>query len=775
MTSTRRDFLKDSASVIGSAGLALAGASAHATDQKTPMIPAEATPPTAETTTEQGAPAAPTSKDGQLAAASAQDTGPLTTNVGQPISTDQNTLRAGARGPALLEDFVFREKIQHFDHERIPERIVHARGAAAHGHFQVYDNSLADLTVARVLTDPSLRTPVFTRFSTVAGSRGSADTARDVRGFAVKMYTPDGNWDLVGNNIPVFFIQDAIKFPDLIHAAKPEPHNEIPQASTAHDTFYDFISLTPESMHMLMWIMSDRALPRSFNLMEGFGVHTFRLVNAQGRSTFIKFHWKPLLGVHSLVWDEAQKIAGKDPDFHRRTMWESIEQGNPFEWELGIQTMAEGEEAKYDFDILDATKIWPEELLPVRRVGKMTLDRNPDNYFTETEQVAFNTTNIVPGIDFSDDPLLQGRNFSYLDTQLSRLGSPNFTELPINQPLAPVSNNQREAHMRHTINKGRVSYAPASLDGHSPDEATPARGGFVTYSEPVSGPKVRARSESFGDHYGQARLFWNSMTPPEKEHITKALQFELSKVETREVRLRMLGHLEKINGVLAKQVGAALGETNGAAMPSGTADSAAETNALAKATSSTTASGGAQRSAALSMEGQPASARGRKVAILAAAGTDAGQVQALQQALKAHGATFDVVGPHLGDLGGVKATKTFANTSSVLYDAVYVPGGMPGINTLRQMGDVRAFIAEAYKHAKAILATGEGARLLKTALPEGAVPGSDGRASDHLEAFEHLGIITQPGSSGMAASVQGFISAVGRRHWGRPSLDHVSV
>ena len=767
MTTTRRDFLKDSASAIGVAGLALGGAGAQAADQETPGNTAAASPDQVSVS-----PPAAAGKDEQLAAATVKDDLPLTTNVGQPVSTDQNTLRAGVRGPALLEDFVFREKIQHFDHERIPERIVHARGAAAHGHFQVYE-SLADLTMAKVLTDPSLRTPVFTRFSTVAGSRGSADTARDVRGFAVKMYTPEGNWDLVGNNIPVFFIQDAIKFPDLIHAAKPEPHNEIPQAQTAHDTFWDFISLTPESMHMIMWIMSDRALPRSFAMMEGFGVHTFRLVNAEGKSTFVKFHWKPLLGVHSLVWDEAQKIAGKDPDFHRRNMWESIEQGNPFEWELGIQTIPEGQETRFDFDILDATKIWPEELLPVRRVGKMTLDRNPDYYFGETEQVAYNVTNIVPGIDFSDDPLLQGRTFSYLDTQLSRLGTPNFTELPINRPLAPVSNNERDGHMRQTINKGRVSYSPASLDGHSPEEATPGGNGFVSYPEQVSGPKVRQRSESFGDYYGQARLFWNSMTPPEKEHIVKALQFELSKVETRQVRLRMLGHLQKINGILAAQVGAALGENAGAAMPGGTADSASETHVLADASSPTTASGGVQQSKPLSMEGQPASVRGRKAAILAVAGVDAGQVHALQQALKALGAQSDVVAPHLGALSGsgnaaVTANKTFANTSSVLYDAVFVPGGHGAANLVQQ-GDARAFVAEAYKHAKAIGAVGEGVSLLRAALPKGAAPSEE----DH--AYNHLGVIASSGGSSVSGSVQEFLAAIGRRHWGRPSLSQISV
>ncbi len=628
------------------------------------------------------------SKQKDLETVTVKDDQPLTTNQGQPVSDDQNSLRAGARGPTLLEDFVLREKLQHFDHERIPERVVHARGAAAHGYFQVYE-SLAEYTSAQVLQDPSVKTPVFVRFSTVVGSRGSADTARDVRGFAVKFYTQEGNWDLVGNNIPVFFIQDAMKFPDLIHAAKPEPNNEIPQAGTAHDTFWDFISLTPESMHMIMWVMSDRAIPRSFSTMDGFGVHTFRLVNASGKARFVKFHWRPTVGAHSLVWDEAQKIAGKDPDFHRRDLWESIEQGNYPEWELAVQLMEEGEESKYDFDILDATKIWPEDLIPLRPIGKMVLDRNPDNFFAETEQVAFMTTNIVPGIDFSDDPLLQGRNFSYLDTQLSRLGSPNFHELPINRSVVPVSNNQRDAHMRYTINKGRVSYAPASLDGHSPAEVKPATGGFTSYPQQVSGPKVRVRSESFGDHYGQARLFWNSMTPPEREHIVKALQFELSKVETRDVRVRMLGHLAQINGVLAAQVGIALGEKvqtqQAGALPGGTADAPAEVQVLATATTPTTASGGLLRTSGLSLEiGQPRSVKGRKVAILAADGVNGAEVEALRSALKKEGALGEVVGPYLGALASsagaaVEAKKTFANTSSVLYDAVYVAGGKQSV------------------------------------------------------------------------------------------------
>jgi catalase len=697
-----------------------------------------------------------TTKDEHLALSTTADVLPLTTNAGQPISTDQNSLKAGKRGPTLLEDFVMREKIQHFDHERIPERIVHARGAAAHGFFQMYE-SLSDLTVAKVLTDTSLKTPVFVRFSTVAGSRGSADTARDVRGFAVKLYTPEGNWDLVGNNIPVFFIQDAIKFPDLIHAAKPEPHNEIPQAQTAHDTFWDFISLTPESTHMIMWVMSDRGIPRSYNLMEGFGVHTFRLVNAEGKSTFVKFHWKPILGVHSLVWDEAQKIAGKDPDFHRRGMWEAIK--------LGIQTLAQEDEQKFDFDILDATKIWPEELLPVRRVGKMTLNRNPDNYFSETEQVAFNVTNLPPGIDLSNDPLLQGRTFSYLDTQLSRLGSPNFTELPINRPITTISNNQRDAQMRYTINKGRVSYAPASLDDHDPDEVTPATGGFVSYEEQVNGPKVRVRSETFGDHFGQAKLFWNSMTPPEKEHIAKALQFELGHVETRKVRQRMIGNLAQINDVLASQVAAALGEsamvTTAHVKPSGTADSLTETQALANATSETTASGGVQSSSALSMEkSSPVSPKGRKVAILVEAGVDVAQVKSIVSALTGASAKGEIVGPHLGVIEGsggtVEATKTYAGASSVVYDAVFVPGGA-SVAVLTGNGDARAFIAEAYKHAKAISSSAEGSELIAAALH------AVGDAT------------SQPGVFPSPEAPTDFIDAIGKRHWGRAGVDQVGV
>jgi len=730
----------------------------------------------------------------------------LTDNMGHAVSDDQNSLKAGPRGPTLLEDFLLREKIHHFDHERIPERVVHARGAAAHGYFQL-NESLARYTSANVLTEVGTQTPVFVRFSTVAGSRGSADTARDVRGFAVRFYTQQGNWDIVGNNIPVFFIQDAIKFPDLIHSVKPEPHNEIPQAASAHDTFYDFISLTPESMHMLMWVHSGRGLPRSFSMMDGFGVHTFRLVNAKGESHFVKFHWKPLLGAHSLVWDEAQKIAGKDADFHRRTMWDTIDQGGTLEWDLGVQIFTAAEAEKWDFDVLDATKLIPEDLVPVRRVGRMVLNRNPDNYFSETEQVAFMTTNIVPGIDFSDDPLLQGRNFSYLDTQLSRLGSPNWQQLPINRPINPVSNNQREGHMRQTINTGRVSYFPNTLGGGQPAEVPAPAGGYVTYPEQLSGSKLRRRPESFADHYGQARLFWNSQAAIEKEHIVKSLQFELSKVEIRDIRVRMLDHLEKINPVLASQVAIAIGEparVKQMAVPGGSADSAIETALLTTATSQTTASGKQQQASGLSLEaGQPKSPQGRKVALLAADGVNAEQIAAVQKALKSAGATGDVVGTHLGDLGGVKATKTLSNTDAVLYDAVLIPGGAKSIQTLMMNGDAHAFLAEAYKHGKPVGALGEGVELL-TASEIGrllrAVAGTGTPASsttaaapgDAVKTLSEVGnasLATGTGAENLAAqgvfvgtngntqnTVAKFVAALGEhRFWNRPHLGQVPV
>jgi catalase len=480
----------------------------------------------------------------------------LTTNQGVPISDNQNSLKAGFRGPALLEDFVLREKITHFDHERIPERIVHARGSAAHGYFECYA-PLTKLTSASIFAETGKRTPVFVRFSTVAGERGSTDTARDVRGFAVKFYTDEGNWDLVGNNIPVFFIQDAMKFPDLVHALKPEPHHAMPQAASAHDTFWDFVSLMPESTHMLMWVMSDRAIPRSYRMMQGFGVHTFRFVNEQGKSSFVKFHWNPAAGTHSLVWDEAVKISGADPDYHRRDLWEAIEAGAYPEWELGVQVFSEEQAEQFSFDVLDATKIIPEELVPVTPIGKMVLNRNPDNFFAETEQVAFCTAHIVPGLDFSNDPLLAGRIHSYVDTQISRLGGPNFHEIPINGSVAQVHNNQRDGMHRQAIPRGRVAYEPNSLGGGCPFQA--GTKGFMSFPQPVEDDKVRGKPEKFAEHYNQARLFYDSQSEVEKAHIAKAFRFELTKVQTPAIRQRVVSQLRNVSEDLAMTLAAGLG------------------------------------------------------------------------------------------------------------------------------------------------------------------------------------------------------------------------
>jgi catalase len=635
----------------------------------------------------------------------------MTGNQGVKISDDQNSLKAGPRGPTLMEDFVLREKITHFDHERIPERVVHARGAAAHGFFQVYED-LSDLTMAGLLTDPSRQTPVFVRFSTVAGFRGSSDLARDVRGFAVKFYTEEGIWDIVGNNMPVFFIQDAIKFPDLIHAVKPEPNNEIPQAASAHDTFWDFISLTPESAHMMMWVMSDRAIPRSFAMMEGFGVHTFRLVNARGKARFVKFHWKPVKGVHSLVWDEATKVSGKDPDFHRRDLFESIERGDYPEWELGLQIVEERDEFKFDFDLLDPTKIIPEELVPVRRVGKMVLNRNPDNYFAETEQVAFHSGHVVPGIDFTNDPLLQGRLFSYLDTQLRRVG-PNFAELPINRPLHPVHNNQRDAMARTVINKGRVAYFPNRLGGGCPMHAPEAVDAFKSYAEKMDGAKIRARSPSFADHFSQATQFWNSMADWEQEHIAAAFAFELNQVESEEVRHHVMNEiLVNIADALAKQVsdqtgiqvariGTPRNPTPSAPTPSG------PLNPKAKALSSP----------ALSMDKRSDSIKGRRVAILGGDGVDARQLKAIMDTLDKEGAVGELVAAHAGtvtDSAGKaqKVNRAAPNAPSVIYDAAIVPGG-DSAAALAADGLAIHFINEAYRHGKPIAAFGTGAHLIE--------------------------------------------------------------
>ncbi len=643
---------------------------------------------------------------------------PLTTDQGLRVNDDQNSLKAGPRGPSLLEDFILREKITHFDHERIPERVVHARGAAAHGYFQV-ERSLSRYTRAAFLQDPSKRTPVFVRFSTVAGSRGSSDLARDVRGFAVKFYTDEGNFDLVGNNIPVFFIQDAVKFPDLIHAVKPEPHHEIPQAASAHDTFWDFISLMPESMHMIMWVMSDRAIPRSFRMMEGFGVHTFRLVDAQGTARFVKFHWKPKLGVHSVLWDEALKISGKDPDFHRRDLWEAIAAGAHPEWELGLQVIEEADEHTFAFDLLDPTKLVPEELVPVERVGRLVLDRNPDNFFAETEQVAFHPGHLVPGIEFTDDPLLQGRLFSYTDTQLSRLGGPNFHEIPINRPVAEMHNNQRDGHMRQNINVGRVAYHPNTLGGGCPMQAGRAAGGFVSHPEAIDGQKVRERGEKFFDHFSQATLFWNSQSDPEKQHIVQALRFELGKVEVPEVRERMVGLLAQVDRALAEPVAQGLG----LAVPklAGRLNFSVPADADAKTYQPVARKQAVARSQALSMASTVKdSAETRKVAILAADGVDGDEIDAMRRALLAAGAVPKIVAPHGGSLkpgaGAAPAVDfTLLTVGSVLFDAVFIPGGAASTSALAGDATAVLFVREAYKHCKAVAASGTGLAVLEAA------------------------------------------------------------
>jgi len=629
----------------------------------------------------------------------------LTTNMGVLVADNQSSLKAGLRGPTLLEDFILREKITHFDHERIPERVVHARGSAAHGYFECY-RPMTEVTRAAPFAEAGKRTPVFVRFSTVLGERGSTDTARDVRGFAVKFYTDEGNWDLVGNNIPVFFIQDAMKFPDLVHAAKPEPHFAMPQASTAHDTFWDFISLMPESTHMMMWAMSDRAIPRSYRMMQGFGVHTFRLVNARGKSTFVKFHWSPVAGTHSLDWDEAVKISGADPDFHRRDLWEAIEAGAYPEWELSFQMFSERQAEAFSFDPLDSTKIIPEELVPLTPVGKMVLHRNPDNFFAETEQVAFCTANVVPGIDFSNDPLLQGRNHSYQDTQLTRLGGPNFHEIPINASVAQVHNNQRDGMHRQAINRGRVSYEPNSLAGGCPFQAGAA--GFTSFREPIDdASKVRGKPERFAEHYLQATLFWNSQTDIEKAHIVRAFRFELSRVQVPAIRKRMVASLANVDDDLAQRVAEGLGMEVPEAMP----------RAVKRPPRPEV-----ERSPALSLFARPGdgSIRTRRVAIFVADGVDGAAAQAVHAGLMEQGAVPRYVGARLGTVTAadgiaIEVDATFENMPSVLFDAVAVPGGKQAATVLGGVGQALEFLKDQYRHAKPILALGEAADLVENA------------------------------------------------------------
>jgi catalase len=613
----------------------------------------------------------------------------LTNQRGLVVGDDENSLKANDRGPVLIEDHLLVEKLQHFDHERIPERIVHARGFGAKGYFEL-TSSLAGITKARVLTEVGVKTPVFTRFSTVAGNMGSADTARDVRGFAVKMYTDQGNWDIVGNNIPVFFIQDSIKFADLIHAAKQEPDRGFPQAQTAHDTFWDFVSLVPESTHMLMWIMSDRAIPRSFRMMEGFGVHTFRLVNEAGESTYVKFHWRPTLGMASVVWDEALKISGADPDFHRRDIWNAIEAGNFPEWELGVQLFDEEFASSFEFDVLDATKLIPEEVLPLKIIGKMVLDRNVDNYFAETEQVAFATTDVVPGIDFTNDPLLQGRNLSYIDTQLSRLGGPNYEQIPVNAPRCPMMNMQRDGHMTMIPQKGRVAYSPSSLEADSPRQ-DPANG-FTSFHATEQGDKLRVRAESFADHFSQALMFFNSQTEPEQNHIISAFIFELSKVETKAIRTRMVGQLANVSSTIAQRVANGLGmageiQSIPAKVPVRTDIATSDALSILKKV--------------------VPGLKTKVVACFVADGSEATAVQSLRKAVTAAGADLKIVAPKIGgatasDGSMIEADFQLAGGPSVLFDTVYLSLSKGGATLLSRESAAVAWVHDAFAHLKVI-------------------------------------------------------------------------
>ncbi len=655
----------------------------------------------------------------------------LTTNQGVRIADDQNSLRAGTRGPTLLEDFILREKITHFDHERIPERIVHARGSAAHGYFQPY-KSLSDVTKAAFLSDPQKITPVFVRFSTVQGGAGSADTVRDIRGFATKFYTEEGIFDLVGNNTPVFFIQDAHKFPDFVHAVKPEPHWAVPQGQSAHDTFWDYVSLQPETLHNVIWAMSDRGIPRSYRTMEGFGIHTFRFINAEGKGTFVRFHWKPVAGKASLIWDESQKLTGRDPDFHRRDLWEAIEAGDYPEYELGVQLIPEEDEFKFDFDLLDATKLIPEELVPVQLVGKMVLNRNPDNFFAENEQAAFHPGHIVPGLDFSNDPLLQGRLFSYTDTQISRLGGPNFHEIPINRPTCPYHNFQRDGMHRMDIDTNPANYEPNSINDNWPRETPPApkAGGFESHQVRVEGHKIRERSPSFGEYYSQPRLFWQSQTPVEQRHIIDAFSFELSKVVRSYIRERVVDHLCHIDISLAHPVASNLGitlteEQMHVAPPK-------DVNGLKKDPS-------------LSLYAVPGgTVKGRVVAVLLNDQVKSADLLAMLQALKSHGVHAKLLYSRMGsvtadDGSQLEVAGTFAGSPSVTVDAVLVPGG--AASALSDNGDAVYYLLEAYKHLKAIGLMGD-ARALKSRLnvpdtgEEGIVEADDATGS-FMDDFIH--------------------------------------
>ena len=680
----------------------------------------------------------------------------LTTNQGVGIPDNHNSLKAGARGPTLLEDFILREKLTQFDHERIAERVVFARGTAAHGYFEL-TRSMVEYTRAEFLQEVGSRTPVFVRFSNLTGARGSADTVRDVRGFAVKFYTREGNYDLVGSNMPVSFVQDAMKFPDLVHALKPEPHHGMPQASSAHDTFWDFASLVPECTHMLMWLMSDYALPRSWRMMPGFGVHTFRFTNARGATHLVKFHWRPKLGRHALLWDEAQRIAGRDPDFLRRDLWDAIERGEYPEWELGVQAIEEEKAANLGVDLLDATKLVPEEVVPILTVGKLVLNRNPDNFFAEAEQVAFNPGHVVAGIDFTHDPLLQGRLFSYGDAQLGRLRGPNHHELPINRGLCPVHNFHRDGAQRTLIPRGRVAYEPNTLATGAELRHDGGQQGFQSHAHGTD-EKMRRRAASFDDHFSQATLFWNSQSTAEKEHIVAAFQYELSRVETPAIRQRVVDNLAHVDMRLARKVAEPLGI--------GPPDA----RAAAGRAGYREGKGGLSLEAApsLSMESTGGSIHGRKIAVVVAPGVELGAFKVIQQALLDAGASTRVVAAHLGFVASSSGQQlpvdhTFATMPSVMFDAVLVPGGASCAQALLANGDAVRFVLEAYRHCKPVCVIGEAAELLRvrevltpeTAAAAGVVLGKN-----------------DPGTRNELA--QAFIAAIGRhRHWLRPGVESI--
>lgn len=681
----------------------------------------------------------------------------LTTDQGVRVSHTDDSLKAGERGPTLMEDFHFREKMTQFDHESIPERVVHARGTGAHGYYQPYEDpdlgpydDISELTKAKFLTDSDQKTPVFTRFSTVVGSRGSSDTVRDVRGFATKFYTEEGNYDLVGNNMPIFFIHDAIKFPDLVHAIKPEPDDASPQASAAHDTFWDFASLTPEITHMLLWVLSDRALPRAYRMMQGFGVHTFRFVNDEGESRFVKFHWLPKYGTHSLLWDETTKLWGKASDYNRSALYNTIESGNYPEWELGVQIVEEDEADQFDFDLLDPTKIIPEEDVPVRRIGKLVLNETVDNFFAETEQVAFHPGNVVPGIDFTNDPLLQGRLFSYQDTQLNRFGGANWDEIPINRPLAKRHNNQRAGFMRQTVNKGKTSYSPNSLEGDYPREATEEEGGYTHHAEKIEGKKIRERSESFRNHFSQAKLFWNSMSDTEKEHIIDATHFELGSVKNKEVRERIVYEIfNNVDHELAVRAAEGIG-----------VEPPEEPGPHHQDHDKTSPSLSQENTVKDTIES-------RQIAVLAENGFDDEHVEEVTSGLEAQNAQITVVSKVLGEKTGengeeVSADENHITTDSIEYDAVFVPGGSESVDSLKEQGDAKHFVMEAFKHKKPIAALGDGIEMF----PE--VDLSDVEVSDDGTIVSEEGIVTCRDGDDLDTFVDAFSDAIAEhRHWER--------